>query len=92
MSKQVQLKLKDLYQESQKDQDQAEQQLVLEQGELQLKSDLLATEQALLKAKAKLDKTLRMTPFNPSAIVAAKNEVRELEAGIVDLKELKKLF
>jgi hypothetical protein len=84
--------LKDLYQESSQEQDQQEQEFQVEQGKQQLSADLLATQQALLGANRKYNAALRAKPFNPSAIIEAKNEIAALEAGIKDLKELEAMF
>ena len=86
------LKLKDLYQESPEEKDLAAMQLSLDQGKLQLDTDLLATQQELSKAKARYEKALRNKPFDPQSIIGYKNEVRSLEAGIEDLNSLKELF
>lgn len=66
----------------------AEQQLQVNQASLQLQADLLATKQALSKAEVALAEAKRKVPFSPSAIIAAKNEIKSLEAGLKDLEEL----
>lgn len=87
-----QLKLVDLYQESQEERDQAALQLEVEQADLQLKADILATQTELSKAKQDYEDRLRERPFNSERIISAKNEVLALEAGLKDLNGLKKLF
>ena len=87
-----QLKLKDLYQESQADKDQQDLQLELEQAGVQLKVDVLSTTKALSEAKQVYNQTLRTRPFNSSNIIAAKMEVDALEAGLAELKLLENLF
>lgn len=82
------LKLIDLYQQSKEEINQAEQQLQVNQASLQLQADLLATKQALSKAEVALAEAKRKVPFSPSAIIAAKNEIKSLEAGLKDLEEL----
>ena len=82
------LKLIDLYQQSKEEINQAEQQLQVNQASLQLQADLLATKQALSKAEIELVEAKRKVPFSPSAIIAAKNEIKSLEAGLKDLEEL----
>ena len=59
---------------------------------MQLQVDTLATQQALLTAKAAYSAALRSKPFSPSNIIAAKNKIRSLEAGLVDLAELAMMF
>ena len=90
--KKVSLKLIELYQQSQEDKDQQGLSLVVEQGQLQLKADLLATQQALLVARSNYEKALTVIPFSPSLIIEAKKSINSLEEGIVELEKLEELF
>ena len=87
-----QLKLKDLYQESQQERDQADLSLEVEQANVQLKVDVLSTTKALSEAKQVYNQALRTRPFNSSNIIAAKMEIDALEAGLAELKLLENLF
>jgi hypothetical protein len=52
----------------------------------------LATQQALLEAKANYNNALRARPFNTVNIINAKNKIKELESGLNDIAELAILF
>lgn len=63
----------------------------LKQAELQLESDILATEQALLSAKENLDKILSYKKgFNSLSILEGIETVKSLEKGLKELNFLKK--
>ena len=90
--KQESFKLINLYQESEQERSREELKLQVDQASVQLQVDTLATQQALLTAKAAYSAALRSKPFSPSNIIAAKNKIRSLEAGLDDLAELAMMF
>lgn len=92
MKQEKQLKLKDLYRQSQEVQDQAELSFAVDQGNLQLQADLLATQQSLRQAEKDLMTLMVTKPFSPSNIIAKKYVVDQLKAGLEALEELKELF
>lgn len=51
-------------------------------AKLQIQSDKLATEQALLNAQEYLDKERIVLPYNPSNIIEAKKDVDKYQKGL----------
>lgn len=86
------IKVKSLYLQSSEE---LEKQAILdelEDAESQLTEDTRKTERALRDAKRDLKDVVRARPFNSNNIIDAKNEIKALEDGLKELKELKKLF
>lgn len=55
---------------------------------LQLQSDKLGTEAALLNAKSELERKRLEVPYSPSTIIELKSKVDRLEKGLVALTAL----
>jgi len=83
-------KLVQLYQESQTEVEQQEVAYQVEQANIQLQSDLLATKQSLVKAQKDVKIKIKSIPFNAQAIIEAKIKVKALEAGLKELEKLQK--
>jgi hypothetical protein len=56
---------------------------------LQIDSDLIATEKALIQANKKLENARAAYPYNTQDIIQCKKQVEALENGIKELKQLK---
>lgn len=59
-----------------------------DEARLQLQSDKLTTKKAINAAKVELASVNSQIPYDPSAIIASKQKVAELEAGYKALEEL----
>ena len=84
------LKYKDRLLQSDQDKAQKEVEFQVKQAMLQLDADLLATEQSLAENEELLNRLLSTYPFDVQAIINTKTAIAELEAGIEELKKLKK--
>ena len=83
-------KLTELYQESQQATEQQELQYQVEQANIQLQSDILATKQSIAKAQRDVKTVMKAIPFNSQNIINAKDKVKSLEAGLKELEKLQK--
>ena len=90
MAKETPLKYSQLLDQSQQELDQQEKSFQVEQANLQLQSDISATNQSLLSAKKDLAAAYITKPFSSQAIISAQDKVTILEAGIKRLSELQK--
>ncbi len=87
------LKYQELLLQSQEEKDQKDVQFQVEQAELQLQSDTLATKQSLAEAKGELTEAEAASPFNASVVIEHQVTVEALEDGLKRLEALKeKLF
>jgi hypothetical protein len=84
------LKYKDRLLQSDQDKAQKEVEFQVKQAMLQLDADFLATEQSLAENEELLNKLLSTYPFDVQAIINTKTVIAELQAGIEELKKLKK--
>ena len=83
------LKYKELLLQSQEEKDQKDVQFQVEQAELQLQSDILATKQSLAKVKGSLEVNKSACPFNAADVVETQVAVESLEDGLKRLEALK---
>jgi len=83
------LKYKELLLQSQEEKDQKDVQFQVEQAELQLQSDILATKQSLAEAKGNLDTAKCACPFDATEVINYQVEVEALEDGLKRLTTLK---
>lgn len=80
----------ELLTQSQESREQEELQNQVEQDKLQLKSDQLATQQALAKAKQKLSTLKSAAVLSPANIIAQEVVVDDLDRGLKALNKLEK--
>ena len=83
------LKYKELLLQSQEEKDQKDVQFQVEQAELQLQSDILATKQSLAEAKGNLEVSKASSPFQAARVVDFQIAVEALEDGLKRLEALK---
>jgi hypothetical protein len=62
----------------------------VEEAEIALRSDILATQKALSEAKRKIERLKNSSDFEPSRIIGATLEAEELQAGLDRLEQLQK--
>jgi len=60
----------------------------VQEGELQLKADILATKKSLQEAKRELESVKGKFPFDAQAILEAEDKVTDIEVTITRLKKL----
>lgn len=84
------LKYSDRLAQSQQDKDQQDRAFQVEQAELQLQSDILATKRSLTEANSTLNTLKGAANFNSSAIIEQQGVVEGLQNGLKALEKLQK--
>jgi hypothetical protein len=82
------LKYRDLIQQSAKDRESAEVESTVEEAELQLKSDILATKKLLVAARKTLAAAKSVFPLNANRIVSLQLDVEGYEDGLARIEAL----
>lgn len=88
--KTILLKYAERLQKSSEEKESEEIQHRIEDAELQLKSDILATRRAISPARKKLENAKGRFPFDSAFILEQKSELKSLEEGLKELEELQK--
>lgn len=83
------LKLVKLLQLSEKEREDQDTSFLVKQSELQLQSDILATEKSLAEEKQKRNQTIVNMPFNAERVIACDIKIEALEDGLKRLNALK---
>jgi len=85
----TQLKLADLLRQSDEERKNEDVSFEVKQTELQLNSDILATERSLAEAKKNRRDTILETPFSAEAVIKVDIEIESLTDGLKRLNALK---
>jgi hypothetical protein len=83
------LKLQELLQQSSEERKEQDVQFEVKQAELQLSSDILATEKSLAEAMMKKTSAILSKPFDSQAIINLDIQIESLEDGLKRLNTLK---
>lgn len=86
------LKLKDIYSKDEKQIAKEQIELNVESAQLQVNTDIFAAKKRVNDLKRAYEKVVAITPFNPAAVINAKNDLEDAEKLMKDLEELKSLF